>query len=55
MKCIISVKDTRLIRRVANDEAARLVATGQWTYCPKQLWKRHLAGSKIKEKETEGA
>jgi hypothetical protein len=49
MKCIINVNNTRLVRRVHNDEAARLVATGQWSYCSKQLWKRS------KEKETERA
>jgi hypothetical protein len=28
------------IRRVHDDHADKMVATGLWHYCPKRLWKR---------------
>lgn len=37
MKCVKNSKDE--VRRVKDAEAAKLVASGQWHYVPKSVWK----------------
>lgn len=37
MKC---VKNADTVRRVSDEEAERLVATGKWQYCPKDDWRK---------------
>ena len=40
MKCIHNAK-TNEVRRVSNEHASVLVATGFWSYTDKTKWKQH--------------
>lgn len=39
MKCIKPVKDGKIIR-VKDDKAHEMVASGNYSYCPKSEWKK---------------
>jgi len=39
MKCI---KKGKIIRRVSNNEAARMVNQGEWKYTSKSVWKKEV-------------
>lgn len=41
MKCIIS-KSKETIDRVKNEVADKKVSSGNWNYCPKELWKQRV-------------
>lgn len=49
MKCIIN--DKGIIKRVKDKTASKMVATGQWSYCPKAMWKEDRKTKKKKEME----
>ncbi len=38
MKCIENVQTLKL-ERIGDDDAFKLVATGEWRYVPKRVWK----------------
>lgn len=46
MKCILNSQQN-VARRTTDKAAAILVASGDWTFCPKHLWK---AGNPIPRK-----
>ena len=41
-----TIKKGKEVKRVGEDEAARLVALG-WEYCPKREWKKFMKDKEI--------
>lgn len=41
MKCVANVA-THKIKRVTNELATNMVSSGDWTYVPKEVWKREI-------------
>lgn len=50
MKCIGNSSDP-IVKRVRNEHAEALVATGKWHYCKKTEWKAQVRGEGWKNPE----